>query len=59
VSRPVRVWRMPLVLGACTALGLAAGLLGDGAWDAAAVAGLATPVCVGVWHLLGYFRRRG
>jgi hypothetical protein len=51
-SEPVRVWRAPLVLGAATGLGLVAGLLGDGAWDAVAVAALAAPVAVTVWRLL-------
>ena len=46
------VWRMPLALGASTAVGLGAGLLGDGAWDAAAVGLLALPVALGAWHAL-------
>jgi hypothetical protein len=47
-----RVWAMPLLLGVLTAAGLVAGLLGDGWWDALAVAGLGIPVAVGAWHLL-------
>jgi hypothetical protein len=57
VRAPIRVWRAPLVLGALTGVGLAAGLLGDGVWDAAAVALLAAPVAVAAWHLLRSVRR--
>jgi len=52
MSRALRVWRMPLVLGVCTGAGLTAGLLGDGAWDAAAVAALGVPALVGAWYAL-------
>jgi hypothetical protein len=41
---------MPIVLGVLTLAGLFVGLLGDGLWDAAAVAMIAVPVLVGAWH---------
>lgn len=43
-------WGMPIVLGVLTLAGLFVGLLGDGVWDAAAVAMIAVPVLVGAWH---------
>jgi hypothetical protein len=46
------VWGMPILLGVLTATGLVAGLLGEGWWDAVAVAGLGIPVLVGAWHLM-------
>jgi hypothetical protein len=49
---------MPILLGVLTAVGLVAGLLGDGWWDAVAVAGLGVPVAVGAWHVLKPVRRR-
>jgi hypothetical protein len=50
---------MPILLGVSTALGLVAGLLGEGWWDAVAVAGLGVPVAVGAWHIFkpAYIRR--
>ncbi|MGB9110526.1 MAG: hypothetical protein WCC39_17705 [Telluria sp.] len=45
------VWGMPVLLGLSTATGLTAGLLGDGWWDAVAVAGLGVPVAVGAWYM--------
>jgi len=45
------LWGMPVLLGVLTAAGLVAGLLGDGWWDAVAVAGLGIPVAVGGWHI--------
>jgi hypothetical protein len=53
------LWGMPILLGVLTALGLVAGLLGDGWWDVVAVAGLGVPVAVGAWHILkpAYIRR--
>lgn len=56
VSRSL--WGMPILLGVLTALGLVAGLLGDGWWDAVAVAGLGVPVGVGAWHVLKPGRRQ-
>jgi hypothetical protein len=49
---PLRsLWGMPILLGVLTAIGLVAGLLGEGWWDALAVAGLGIPVLVGAWHV--------
>jgi hypothetical protein len=44
------LWAMPILLGLVTAIGLVAGLLGDGWWDLVSVIGLGIPVAVGVWH---------
>jgi hypothetical protein len=41
-----RIWRVPILLGAATVAGLAAGLLGDGVWDWVSTAALAGPVLV-------------
>jgi hypothetical protein len=49
------LWGMPILLGVLTAVGLVAGLLGDGIWDLVSVLGLGVPVLVGAWHV---FRRR-
>jgi hypothetical protein len=45
------LWGMPILLGVLTAVGLVAGLLGDGWWDLVSVAGLGMPVAVGMWHM--------
>jgi hypothetical protein len=52
------LWGMPILLGVLTAAGLVAGLLGDGWWDAVAVAGLGIPVAVGLWHIFKPAARR-
>lgn len=39
-------WPMPVLLGALSLGGLAAGILGDGAWDALCWIGLGVPVAV-------------
>jgi hypothetical protein len=52
------VWRMPILLGVLTAIGLVAGLLGDGWWDLVSVAGLGIPVFVGAWHMFKPAARR-
>ena len=46
------LWGMPILLGVATAIGLVAGLLGDGWWDLVSVAGLGVPVAVGIWHMV-------
>jgi hypothetical protein len=46
------LWGMPILLGVLTAVGLVAGLLGDGWWDLVAVAGLGAPVAVGAWYVV-------
>jgi hypothetical protein len=45
------LWGMPILLGGLTAIGLVAGLLGDGWWDLVSVAGLGIPVFVGAWYM--------
>jgi hypothetical protein len=47
----LKLWGMPVLLGVLTAGGLVAGLLGDGWWDLAALAGLGLPLLVAVWHI--------
>ncbi len=46
-----KLWGMPVLLGVLTAIGLVAGLLGDGWWDLVSVAGLGVPVLVAAWHI--------
>ncbi|CAD6880348.1 hypothetical protein [Methylomonas albis] len=41
-----QIWRLPLALGLTSAAGLAAALIGDGAWDAASWALLGLPAAV-------------
>jgi hypothetical protein len=43
------VWTMPVLLGLLTAVGLVAGLVADGFWDAVSWAGLGVPLLVVVW----------
>jgi hypothetical protein len=45
------LWGMPILLGVLTAVGLVAGLLGDGWWDMVAVGGLGVPVLVGARYI--------
>jgi hypothetical protein len=52
------LWGMPILLSVLTAIGLVAGLLGDGWWDWVAVAGLGAPVLVGAWHIVKPVARR-
>jgi hypothetical protein len=52
------LWGMPILLGVLTAVGLVAGLLGDGWWDAVSVVALGIPVAVGAWHVFRPVARR-
>ncbi len=46
-----QVFRMPVLLYALTAVGLASALLGDGMWDVLSWCTLGAPVAVIVWAL--------
>ncbi len=46
---PVGIWPIPIALGIVTCVGLVAGLLADGLWDAVSWLGLGVPVAVVVW----------
>jgi hypothetical protein len=46
----LRVWGVPLLLMAATALGLVAALLGDGVWDALSWAALGVPLATVCWY---------
>ena len=52
-------WPMPILLGVLSLGGLAAGIFGDGAWDALCWAGLGVPVGVTAWRLRRQWRERG
>ncbi|NSX13677.1 hypothetical protein HTY52_06245 [Cupriavidus taiwanensis] len=52
-------WPMPLLLGALSLGGLAAGIFGDGAWDALCWVGLGVPVAVTARWLWRQWRGRG
>jgi len=52
------LWGMPILLGVLTAVGLGAGLLGDGWWDLVSVVGLGVPVLTGAWHMFKPVRTR-
>ncbi len=45
-----QIFAMPVLLGIATILGLGAGLLGDGGWDAAAGLLLVAPLAVTAWY---------
>ncbi|MGZ0078981.1 hypothetical protein [Methylomonas sp. YC3] len=47
-----QIWRLPLALGLASAAGLAAALVGDGAWDVASWALLGLPAAVSGLGLL-------
>ena len=49
------LWGAPIALGIVTVVGLLAGLIGDGAWDAVSWAGLGLLVWVCAWY--GSLRR--
>jgi len=48
----VQVWRMPVILGASTAVGLAAALLADGAGDVISWLALGVPAIVAIAYAL-------
>lgn len=50
-----RLWGAPIALAVVSAVGLIAGLVGDGVWDALSWLGLGLPVAVCVWF--GWARR--
>ncbi|UDM53197.1 hypothetical protein [Cupriavidus sp. MP-37] len=52
-------WPMPVLLGALSLGGLAAGIFGDGAWDALCWVGLGVPVAVTAAWLWRQWRERG
>lgn len=49
-------WGMPLLLGALSLGGLAAGILGDGFWDVLSWIGLGIPVVVVTCHIWRQWR---
>ena len=51
-------WPMPVLLGALSLGGLAAGIFGDGAWDALCWVGLGVPVAVTAGWLWRQWRGR-
>ncbi|SPA55647.1 hypothetical protein [Cupriavidus taiwanensis] len=51
-------WPMPVLLGALSLGGLAAGILGDGAWDALCWIGLGVPVALTAGWLWRQWRAR-
>lgn len=52
-----RLWGWPLALALLTAVGLVAGLLGDGLWDELSDLALGIPVLAGAWFALRPRRR--
>lgn len=53
-----QVFAAPAAVGLASAVGLVAGLLGDGAWDAVSWAGLGLAVALCGWYGLGRQRVR-
>ncbi|EHP38547.1 hypothetical protein OR16_36450 [Cupriavidus basilensis OR16] len=51
-------WPMPVLLGVLSFAGLAAGIFGDGAWDALCWIGLGVPVAVTAYWLWRHWRLR-
>ena len=45
-----QIWRMPILLGIVTIVGLMSALLGDGVWDLVSVAALALLMGVIGWY---------
>ena len=50
-----RLWGAPLALAVASAVGLLAGLLGDGAWDVVSWVGLGVPLAACAWF--GWLKR--
>lgn len=48
--RPRSTWRVPIVFGVLTMIGLISALLGDGAWDALSAVTLGIPVAACGWY---------
>lgn len=46
------LWRVPILLGALTLVGLLSALIGDDAWDALSWITLGIPIVVGTWFSL-------
>ncbi len=47
-----QVWGMPVLVGALSLVGVGAGLVGEGMFDAVSWIALAIPVSVGLWFSL-------
>ncbi|MGY8527509.1 hypothetical protein [Paracidovorax citrulli] len=58
MTRMADTWPMPILLALLSLGGLAAGIFGDGAWDALCWLGLGIPVAVTAWLLWRHWRRR-
>jgi hypothetical protein len=56
-SGPARTFGWPLALALLMIAALVAGLVGEGAWDVAAVIALAAPTLLAVWKLAQGLRR--
>lgn len=52
VGGPLRIWGMPLLLGALTGFGLLAALLGSGVWHGLSWLALLAPVAVAAVYSL-------
>ena len=50
VQTTADIYRMPLLLAAVSAVGLASALLGDALWDVLSWAALSLPIAVTVWY---------
>ena len=48
----LKLWGIPLLLGAFTIVGLVSALLGDGIWDILSAFALGVPVAAGAWFSL-------
>ena len=58
MSTQPSIWRVPVILGFLTAIGLIAGLVGDDLWDTAAVLLIGVPTAVGAWYTFRPSRER-